>query len=338
MKFNCYSSWDKIPASANNLYESSENNSIFYSQTWFECISLFSEDKNLSISIACVESGSQVFAILPLMISDKGIAYSLKHRYTPHYSLLLHHKNQNAILNCMVQGLMELSIKGLLLEPVSKSDENLNKLVTIFNSEDYTTSYTFRHYNWIYRNQGESFNDYIAKRPARLRNTIARKKRKLEREQSYDIRLYQNNDVPQYMPDYYAVYNSSWKAHEQYRHFLDTIVAEFSKSGWTRLAILYINSQPAAAQLWFVCQNKASIFRLAYDEKWKHYSTGSILTCYLMQHVIDTDKVNEIDFLTGNESYKQDWMTERRECYLLGLTKNTRPTAWYHLLLNKFKK
>ena len=43
------------------------------------------------------------------------------------------------------------------------------------------------------------------------------------------------------------------------------------------------------------------------------YSPGSILTQYLMRYAIDTDKVTEIDFLTGNERYKQDWMTVRRE-------------------------
>jgi CelD/BcsL family acetyltransferase involved in cellulose biosynthesis len=32
-----------------------------------------------------------------------------------------------------------------------------------------------------------------------------------------------------------------------------------------------------------------------------------------MQHVIETDQVEEIDFLTGNDAYKQDWMNERRQ-------------------------
>ena len=66
---------------------------------------------------------------------------------------------------------------------------------------------------------------------------------------------------------------------------------------------------------------KASIFRLAYDEAWKRYSPGSILTAYLMQYVIDIDKVEEIGFLTGNEAYKQDWMSERRQRWRLVLVK-----------------
>ena len=32
-----------------------------------------------------------------------------------------------------------------------------------------------------------------------------------------------------------------------------------------------------------------------------------------MQHVIDTDHVEEVDYLTGDDAYKQDWMSHRRE-------------------------
>ena len=33
----------------------------------------------------------------------------------------------------------------------------------------------------------------------------------------------------------------------------------------------------------------------------------------MMEQVIDRDGVTSLDFLTGNERYKQDWMSERRE-------------------------
>ncbi len=46
-----------------------------------------------------------------------------------------------------------------------------------------------------------------------------------------------------------------------------------------------------------------------------------------MEYVIDTDGVNEIDFLTGNDAYKQDWMSERRERFLLGCVKNIKPVS-----------
>jgi len=154
---------------------------------------------------------------------------------------------------------------------------------------------------------------WLLARPARVRNTIARKQRKLEREHGYNIRLFTGDEVPPAMMDYNAIYQASWKAHELFGGLMEGLVSHLSKQGWSRLAILYIEGQPAAAQLWFVVHRKASILRLAYDEVWKQYSPGSILTKYLMAYVIDTDKVEEIDFLMGNETYKQDWMSERRE-------------------------
>ncbi len=32
-----------------------------------------------------------------------------------------------------------------------------------------------------------------------------------------------------------------------------------------------------------------------------------------MQHVIEVDQVREIDYLSGDDAYKQDWMSHRRE-------------------------
>jgi len=40
-----------------------------------------------------------------------------------------------------------------------------------------------------------------------------------------------------------------------------------------------------------------------------------------MEYVIDIDKVDEVDFLTGNDAYKQDWMSERRQRYALSCVK-----------------
>jgi CelD/BcsL family acetyltransferase involved in cellulose biosynthesis len=224
------------------------------------------------------------------------------------------------------------------LEPVADNDSRLDGLQRALESAGFGCDRIFRHYNWIYRVQGRSYEEYMAARPAKLRNTISRKKRKLEREHGYDIRLFTGDEVPRAMSDYYAVYSASWKANEQFAGLVDEMVARFSQAGWTRLAILYIRGQPAAAQLWFVCRRQASIFRLAYDEAWRQYSPGSILTGFLMEHVIDADEVEEIDFLTGNDAYKQDWMSERRERFALSCVKSARPPGRYELFVESLKR
>jgi hypothetical protein len=337
MKFICYTDWDQLPESANALFEQSAKDCIFYSRPWFENLTS-SLDADQTMILACVVTEDRVMAILPLIKSPGRSWYALKHRYTPHYSLLLAGDNQSKVLACLARGLSELPVDGFLFEPVANDDSKLQDLKQALQAAGFVCDYNFRHYNWIYRVQGQSYKAYIAARPARLRNTISRKKRKLERDHGYDIRLFIGEEVPSGMQDYYAVYNASWKANEQYVDFVDNMVARFSKQGWTRLAVLYVKNQPAAAQLWFVHHRKASIFRLSYDEAWKQYSVGSILTRYLMEYVIDTDKVEEIDFLTGNDAYKQDWMSERRERYALGCVRSRRPEGRYRRFINALKR
>ena len=177
-----------------------------------------------------------------------------------------------------------------------------------------------RFFNWFHPLQDQTFTEYMNDRPSRVRNTIARKQRKFEREHGYDIRLYTGGDVQKAMPDFDRVYAASWKTKEQHSDVMAGFIARFSTLDWTRLAILYIKGEPVAAQIWFVAHKKASIFKLAYDETWKRYSPGSILTQYLMERVINADKVEEIDFLTGNDRYKQEWMSERRQRWRMVFT------------------
>lgn len=337
MKFVCYSSWDQLPTTAKTLFEQSEKNNIFLSRHWFECVSSVALEDGESLLLACVQTENEVLAILPLVMGSGNNCYALKHRYTPTYSLLLVDHDQQAVLTCLAEGLSQMPVKALLLEPVAVDDSALNSFQFVMESAGFSCDYTFRHYNWIYRVQELSYESYMAVRPAQLRNTITRKKRKLQREHDVELRLFTGDEVPEKMPDYYAAYTASWKANEQYVGFVDDMVMGFSRAGWSRLGVLYIDGKPAAAQLWFVYHGKASIFRLAYNEAWRQYSPGSILTSYLMEHVIDIDRVEEIDFLTGNEAYKQDWMSERKERFAWSCIRMVKPTGGYALFMESIR-
>lgn len=317
MKFVCFTEWDQLPVGADALLGLSEKQSVFISRDWFEVVTSTLVAGEQSIVLACVESADSLLAMMPLIKNKGSTLSSLKHRYTPHYSLLLVDENQEEVLACLVSGLSELSPAGLLFEPIVGSDNKMVMLQRAMEEAGYHCERIFRHYNWIHRVQRQTLATYMAERPARLRNTISRKKRKLEREHGYSLRVYTGDDVISGMADYYAVHDASWKATEQYTDFLNSLVAKFSRQGWTQLALLYIEGKPAAAQLWFVHHGKVSIFRLSYDERWKQYSPGSILTDFMMESVFVSNQVAEIDFLTGNEAYKSDWMSERRECFAL---------------------
>ena len=313
MNFACYSEWDQLPESADVLFAQAGADSIFFSRPWFENLASHALEDGQSMLLACVIDGDRVLAILPLMTQGGEHLRALGHLYTSLYTLLLAEHGRQEILACLTDGLSRLPVDSLRLTPVADDDNRLHQLQQAMESSGYSCFRNFRFYNWVHRLQGESFADYMAARPSKVRNTIARKQRKLEREHGYNIRLFTGDDLHQGMADYDAVYNASWKARELFGDFVNGLAERLSGQGWLRLAVLYIAGKPAAAQFWFVAHGKASIFKLAYDETWKRYSPGSILIHYLMEHVIDTDQVEEIDFLTGNDAYKQDWMSERRE-------------------------
>jgi hypothetical protein len=321
MEFVCYDSLQQLPAGADHLFQQAERESLFLSRPWFENLIATGLDSRSSLLFATVVEEDRVLALLPLQNDAAGRVSALKHRYGSLYSMLLAKKDQPHIVQCLVDGLLSIGIHGLLLEPVAEDDANLKLLQQSLAAHGFQCDCPFRFYNWFLRLNGQSYSEYMHRRPSKLRNTIERKHRKLKREHTIEIHIAVGHEVPALMHAYYSVYGASWKAKELYRDFLDGMVARFSQQGWSRLGILSIDGQPIAAQLWFVVEKKASIFRLAYDQHWQHYSPGSILTAELMRHVIDEDQVKEIDFLVGNDAYKQDWMTERRERRLLGCSR-----------------
>jgi CelD/BcsL family acetyltransferase involved in cellulose biosynthesis len=112
---------------------------------------------------------------------------------------------------------------------------------------------------------------------------------------------------------YEKIYNSSWKTPEPFPKFMPGLLRAFAKEGWLRLGVAYVDEEPAAAQVWFLANGVASIYKIAYDQKFKDLSVGSFLTMHMIRAAIDAEKVQEIDYLTGDDQYKRDWMSQRRE-------------------------
>lgn len=325
MEFAGYTTWSELPDSASLLFEQGAHDSIFLSRPWFENLESTALDDGQSMLLACVLDGDRVSAILPLINQDDGHLKGLTHLYSSLHSLLLARQDQQTVLDCLIDGLEKIPIASLKLDPVAEDDGDVLLLQQALEARGYQSHRRFRFHNWFYPVRGRSYEAYMADRPSRVRNTINRKRRRLERERGYAIRLYTEQDLEQGLNDYHAVYRASWKAYEQYEGFVEGLAWMLARSGWLRLAVLYIEDKPAAAQFWFVVHGKASIFKLVYDEAWKRYSPGSILISDLMRHVIDVDKVEEIDFLTGNDAYKQDWMSERRQRWALSFYKPSEP-------------
>ena len=159
-----------------------------------------------------------------------------------------------------------------------------------------------------------SFADYFQSLPSKLKNTISRKQKQFEKTAENRIVVYRDTGaLDKGLDDYERIYRASWKIEEPHPQFIRGMCRTFAHLGWLRLGIAYLGEQPIAAQIWIVHGGIANIYKLAYDENFAKLSAGSILTKFLMQAVIDDEKVKEVDYLTGDDAYKKDWMSNRRE-------------------------
>ena len=168
--------------------------------------------------------------------------------------------------------------------------------------------------NWQLDVNGRCYADYFQTLPSPLKNTIKRKAQALAKKGNARLEIITGGaDTERLIDDYTRIYNASWKKPEPYTEFMPGLIRTCAQHGWLRAGIAYIDGTPAAAQIWIVHNNQALIYKLAYDEQFGKLSIGSILTAKLMEYVIDVDKVSLVDYLTGDEPYKRDWMSRRNE-------------------------
>jgi hypothetical protein len=160
---------------------------------------------------------------------------------------------------------------------------------------------------WSIDTRGMDFDSYWAGRPSRLRNTAKRKAKAA----TLDIEVHTHFD-PDAWADYEAVYAESWKGEEGSPSFLRALAEQEGAAGTLRLGIARHQGRPVAAQLWLVERGIATIHKLAYAESARDMSPGTLLSIAMFRHALDVDHVDMIDFGTGGDSYKAEWM-ERSE-------------------------
>lgn len=168
--------------------------------------------------------------------------------------------------------------------------------------------------NWTHEMDSTSYQSYLESRPSRLKNTITRRTRQFLNADRGQLRIVQSPDILNgAIEEFVAVYNSSWKVTEPYPDFIPQLLRLSAQQGWLRLGIATYDNKPVASQIWLVWKGTAYIFKLAYDENYAKLSPGTVLTAFMMEHVINKDVVSRIDYLSGDDDYKKDWMSVRKE-------------------------
>jgi len=179
--------------------------------------------------------------------------------------------------------------------------------------------------NWYSPVSGVSFHEYLQSLRSSVRNIANSKNKKIERSGRARFEIVTGySGLEPAVEAYGRIYAASWKVPEPYPRFVPGLIRACADRGWLRLGIAYVDGEPAAGQIWIVSHGTASIYKMAYDKRFSDFSIGSFLTTRMMEHALDVDKVREVDYLTGDDSYKRDWMSRRRERWgILALNPHT---------------
>ncbi|WP_164885036.1 GNAT family N-acetyltransferase [Rubrivivax rivuli] len=315
------------PASWAKLFESAEAESDYYcTWVWFDNLAacgLQPELKRLWLQMHHRSEGSILG--LPLLLQPRSAAAlggpavtGLSNFYSSLYAPA--GKTEALSTGALRRALRELEAQQvpchvLDLQPLESDGPFITEMTSALRAEGYITYSYFCFGNWHLPVLGRSFAAYEETLPSRIKNTIKRGRKKLDGAGAWTLQVHRTPgaEMERGIEDFQTIYNKSWKSPEPFPHFVPNLCRRAAERGWLRLGVIRFGNTPIAAQLWLVKDGRALIYKLAYDEEYKRFSAGSVLSAELMRRAFDEDRVDDVDYLTGDDGYKRDWMSHRRE-------------------------
>lgn len=207
------------------------------------------------------------------------------------------------------------------LEPVPHEGGSARRLARAFRAAGWQVRMEPCDINHVLDVRGRSFAEYWATRPGPLRTTLKRKAKKV------DTQVLTHFDAGVW-GEYEAIYAASWKPAEDQPAMLRAFAQGEGAAGRLRLGVARADGLAVAAQCWTVENGIAYIHKLAHLESHKPLSAGTTLTAALFAHVIDVDRVTLVDFGTGDQGYKADWMESIRARFRIDCLDPAQPRSW----------
>lgn len=208
------------------------------------------------------------------------------------------------------------------LWPVPGENGSAKALAKAFRAAGWLVAVEPCDHNHVLTVGGRSFAEYWDSRPGHMRTTLKRKAKKVTVE-------IHDRFAPAAWAEYESIYGESWKPEEGDPALLRRFAEAEGAAGRIRLGIARTpEGEAVAAQFWTVESGTAWIHKLAHRESAKPLSAGSTLSAALFERVIDIDRVELVDFGTGDDPYKRDWMEEDRPRYRIDCLDLRQPRAW----------
>ena len=235
-----------------------------------------------------------------------------------------------ALLTALARDLAKRTHR-ITLSPLTDENGETTQLEAAFRAAGWITFREQSDVNHVLPVNGRSYADYLAARPGPVRTTLKRKASKI----AVTIETAFNPDT---WAAYEAIYAESWKPGEGSPAFLRAFAEAEGTAGRLRLGLACADGAPVAAQLWTVEHGTAYIHKLAHTQAAKPLSPGTTLSAALFEQVIDRDRVQLVDFGTGNDGYKRDWMELVRPRYRLECYRAAAPQNWAAIARQRLRR
>lgn len=304
----------EFPPDLLDYFATAEREDIEFGSRWYANLidTVFPEPDRAVFAV--LRRNGVVQAALPLLRVPRTLGHelhSLSNFYTSRWRALASDTEAlTQLLRLLRQH--EQGLIGLRLDCLDSDAESTLGLQTALQAAGFSVHSHFRFKNWRLETTPD-WPAYLASRKGKQRSDLKRMTAKLQAQGGHLSICRGGGELEQALADYQGVYASSWKHPEPFEAFIPGLIRMAASQGWLRLGRVHLDGRCIAAQIWFVHAGRASIFKVAYDEAFKAYSPGSICTAHLMQTLMQEDKIGHVDYLIGDDAYKQLWMNLCRD-------------------------
>ncbi len=312
-----YRHTDEFPPDVQQFFDERTKENVEFSAQWYRNLLDTVYHNHNGVCIYILRKDGRTVAALPMLVKKSLLGHSMEslgNYYTSIYAPLidpdLKARDLAHLLNSAKEAYKPLN--SFRFSPMDPASSSFCTLLEALHLSGFAAFQFFCFGNW-YQPVNRDWNDYFQSREGKLRNTIRRMKKKLIAQGGVLELITHGDHLERGVAAYQEVYASSWKKPEPYPDFIPELIRTCAANNWLRLGVAWLNGIPIAAQIWIVANGKADIYKLAYDESYKCYAPGTLLTAMLMEHAIEKDRVAEVDYLIGDDSYKESWMSHRRE-------------------------
>jgi hypothetical protein len=301
-------SFDAVRASAAGALDGEAQPGPFDRLDWFESLHASAFPEQQPFVAEAVLDGMRAW--LFLIRSEDGRLTALANWYSfvarPQFAGGPDAKARHVMITAIAATLREASARLSLYPVLDDPAGGLTEIYAGFRDAGWSViARKMAHKRLLVLDPGTTFADYWAKRPGALRATVRRKSARYPT----DIAIHHVVDETNWAA-FERVFAASWKPSGDDFGLLHRFAESEAAAGRLRLGIATLGGEPAAVELWTIDHGRAYIHKLAYAESAGFASPGSQLSHALFAHAIDIDGVREIDFGTGDNAYKADWMPD----------------------------